>query len=282
MLAACSAMLMASEVRAENLAGIEWSECRRSNSASCNAYIMSNPPHHVMTRSVSMHGSTAKLPATARYAPTGAMPSDRPSTRCARGKPLAVAVKHYHGQRHGREPPRKRVDRSGQHDEQQRIRPDEPQCRARRYDACRNLARSRARIAGVYVAVCPAVEAHGDVAGEDHAAYDLHEQYGQRERRGVACLPCVNECNQGEGHGEYRVRELYESQVIGKCCHNVEFISDISASRHFTNCVRLCRGSTKACLYRLLSLLRASLRRAHSMTFDGGRLCDSSLRMKSM
>ena len=199
-----------------------------------------------------------------------------------RGKPLAVAVKHYHGQRHGREPPRKRVDRSGQHDEQQRIRPDEPQCRARRYDACRNLARSRARIAGVYVAVCPAVEAHGDVAGEDHAAYDLHEQYGQRERRGVACLPCVNECNQGEGHGEYRVRELYESQVIGKCCHNVEFISDISASRHFTNCVRLCRGSTKACLYRLLSLLRASLRRAHSMTFDGGRLCDSSLRMKSM
>lgn len=79
----CSAELMASAPLTENFEGIDFNPFSMSKSRSCSAYIMSNPEHHVMTTIASRQGRNANFPATAMYAPTGAIASDSPRTICA-------------------------------------------------------------------------------------------------------------------------------------------------------------------------------------------------------
>ena len=61
----CNAMLIYSDVAIEKVEGIECKPLVRSNSASCNAYIISNPPHQVSTKSDNRQGANVRVPVTA-------------------------------------------------------------------------------------------------------------------------------------------------------------------------------------------------------------------------
>ena len=102
-----------------------------------------------------------------------------------RGEPFAIAVERYHEKSDWRQPCSQFVDRCGRCDEQHGVDDDEGQSLARRYFTGRYLARCRTRILAVDPAVGPAVEAHGHVAGEDHAQDHLHQQRQPPHRRGV-------------------------------------------------------------------------------------------------
>ena len=80
-----------------------------------------------------------------------------------------------------------------------------------------DFAARGAGIFGVDATVGPAVEAHGRIAGEDHAEQDLHRarepprrvvRPGRQRRIGV------DEADGGERHGEDRMGELHQRKVF--------------------------------------------------------------------
>ena len=142
------------------------------------------------------------------------------------GEALAVAVRHDHDERHGRECRRQAVYRCGRGDEQRGVDDDEPQCGACRDAPCGDLAVGRAGILGIDAAVGPAVEAHGHVAGEDHAQDHLHQQRQPPHRRGVLDAEAdvaqgVDERCKGEGHGEDRMREPHQMCIFRYGIHGL-------------------------------------------------------------
>ena len=80
-----------------------------------------------------------------------------------------------------------------------------------------DFAARGAGVFGVDATVGPAVEAHGRIAGEDHAEQDLHrarEPPRSVVRPGGQRRIGVDEADGGERHGEDRMGELHQRKVF--------------------------------------------------------------------
>ena len=76
----CMNELKANAFDAPMATGIECSPFSLSNVSSCNAYMMSKPPHHNTTSIANNRDTVEVVPVTDMYAATGAIPRHMPKT----------------------------------------------------------------------------------------------------------------------------------------------------------------------------------------------------------